>query len=370
MNLSLDEDRELLRKTLREFARARVRPNARPWDEAGEIPRAALDEGWALGFGVAGVPLRFGGAAEDKDATPSALTGAVALEELAWADLGYAQAVTAPLHAVVPIALYGHDGMRTEVLPVLCGEKLPAATGAWIEPHRTFDLFSLRARADAGSDGPALFGTKALVPGVRDAEFTVAYARARPAEGADAVQAFLVRGKVASGMVRGERDEVIGPRAVWHAPVVYQDCAAAPVGDRRGVDYARLAQRALVAQAAAALGVARAAAEYAADYAKQRVAFGRPIAQNQSIAFLIADAATDVEAARWMIWKAAWRIDRGEDALREAGLAFRFAADAAFRIADNGVQILGGHGVIRDHLAELFYRNARALGATPGWFVV
>ncbi|HVO30399.1 MAG TPA: acyl-CoA dehydrogenase family protein, partial [bacterium] len=88
------------------------------------------------------------------------------------------------------------------------------------------------------------------------------------------------------------------------------------------------------------------------------------------IAFMIADAFTDVEAARWMTLKAAWKIDRGEDALREAGLAFRFATDAAFKHADNGVQILGGHGVIRDHLSELFFRNARALAATPGTFLV
>jgi alkylation response protein AidB-like acyl-CoA dehydrogenase len=136
------------------------------------------------------------------------------------------------------------------------------------------------------------------------------------------------------------------------------------------VPYRRLAERALVASAAAAVGTARAAAEYAMEYAKERVTFGRPIAQNQSIAFMIADAYTAVDAARAMTWKAAWLIDRGDDALREAHLAFRFATDAAFRVADDGVQILGGHGVIRDHLAELYFRNARALAVTPGWFMV
>jgi alkylation response protein AidB-like acyl-CoA dehydrogenase len=163
---------------------------------------------------------------------------------------------------------------------------------------------------------------------------------------------------------------VIGLRAVGHCGISFEECSAVRIGEGRGSDYARLAQRALVAHASAAVGVARAAWEYAAEYAKERTTFGKPIAQYQSIAFMLAEAAMDTEAARWMTWKAATRIDSGADALREAGLAYRFATDACFKIADNGVQILGGHGVIRDHLAELFFRNARALGTTPGWFIV
>jgi acyl-CoA dehydrogenase len=368
VNLALDEDRELLRKTVRDFAKMRVRPRARDWDEAGDIPAAVLDEGWQLGLAAAGIPAKYGGASDDPNAKPSALTGAVMLEELAWADLGYAQRLLTPLHVLVPVAIDGSEAQRTELLPALCGEKRPLATAAWIEPHRTFDLFSIRSRADARIDGPALFGKKTLVPSGADAELTLVYARARPSHGPEAVEAHLVRG-AASGMTRGQRNEVMGPRAVAHCDLTFDECTAPPIGEH-GADYSRLAQRALVAHAAAAVGVARAAWEYAADYAKERIAFGKPIAQNQSIAFMIAEAAMDSEAARWMTWKAAWRIDRGEDALREAGLAFRFATDACFKIADNGVQILGGHGVIRDHLAELFFRNARALGATAGWFMV
>ncbi|HEY4221289.1 MAG TPA: acyl-CoA dehydrogenase family protein, partial [Myxococcota bacterium] len=112
------------------------------------------------------------------------------------------------------------------------------------------------------------------------------------------------------------------------------------------------------------------ACEYAVDYARDRRAFGRAIAQNQSIAFMLAEAAMDVEAGRWLTWKAAWQIDRGESALVEAARAQRFTADLAFKTADNCVQILGGHGVIRDHLAELFFRNSRTLARTPGWFMV
>jgi hypothetical protein len=122
------------------------------------------------------------------------------------------------------------------------------------------------------------------------------------------------------------------------------------------------------------VGLAQAATTYAVEYARDRRAFGRAIAQNQSIAFMLAEAAMDVEAARWLTWKAAWQIDRsresGESSLVEAARAFRFSTDLAFRVSDACVQILGGHGVIRDHLAELFFRSSRTLARTPGWFMV
>src|SRR5579863_3257970 len=109
MHLALDEERELLKKTVRDFAKSRVRPKSRDWDEAGAVAPAVIDEGWQLGLAAAGVPGKFGGAAEDANTKPSALTGAVILEELAWGDLGYAQRLLAPFHALVPVALFGSE---------------------------------------------------------------------------------------------------------------------------------------------------------------------------------------------------------------------------------------------------------------------
>lgn len=361
MHLALDEDSELLRTAIRDFTKDRVRPNSRAWDEAGAIPDAALDEAWALGVLHAGIPGAFGGAAEKNDATPSALTNAVALEELAWGDLSYALRWNAPAQVVLPIALHGSNDLKRELLPALLGEKLPAATGAWVEPSRTYDLASVTARATAAK----LQGRKSFVPAGGNAAHTLVYARTGEGTGWDDMGAVLLSGSLVAGLTREGADEAIGLRAAALQRLALENAEGRPLS----VDYRRLAARALTGSAAAAVGVSRAACEYAAEYAKERVAFGRPIAQYQSIAFMIADAATDVEAARWMTWKAAWRIDRGEDAIKEAGLAFRFATDAAFRIADHGVQILGGHGVIRDHLAELFFRNARTLAGTPGLFI-
>jgi alkylation response protein AidB-like acyl-CoA dehydrogenase len=121
-----------------------------------------------------------------------------------------------------------------------------------------------------------------------------------------------------------------------------------------------------VALAALAVGVARAAFEYARDYAKERKAFGVYIAQKQAIAFMLAEMAIEIDAARLLTWEAAWRIDRGEDATREACLAKRYAANMALMVTDNAVQVLGGHGYIRGHLVELFLRNGRGFGVLDG----
>ncbi len=353
MNLSLDDERKLVRDTVRAFAKERVRPRSRAWDEAAQVDDAALDEGWGLGLFA------------DGEEAPSALTNAIALEELAWADVGFAARLFAPAHLAVPLSLFGSAGEKRELESFIATENLPRATGAWIEPVRTFDLAGVRARIDASR----VSGEKALVPAGASAEKIVVYAGSGEASGFAGVHAFVVEAG-ASGVEKVVAEEVIGPRAAGGHRIRFEGAPALQLGGEKGVDYRQLASRALVASAAVATGVIRAAAEYAADYAKERVAFGRAIARNQSIAFMIADAFTDAEAARWMTWKAAWRIDQGGDALKEASLAFRFATDASFAHADNGVQILGGHGVIRDHLAELFFRNARALAGSAGAFIV
>lgn len=355
MQLALDDERQLLRDTLHDFAKDRIRHKCREWDEAGAIPDAALAEGWQLGLLAT---------------EPSALTNAIALEELSWGDLSYAIALSAPMHLAIPIALFGTAEEKAELLPKLAAEKPLASTAAWVEATRTWDLASPRTKAVKLGGDLVLSGVKAFVPCGATAARTVVYARSAPASGFEGVDAWLVDGKDAAGIRVDAREEAIGARGVTLSRLTLENAPAKKIGGERGVDYRRLAERALVGSAAAAVGVGRAACEYATAYAKERVTFGRPIAQYQSIAFKIADAATDVEAARWMTWKAATKIDRGEPALKEASLAFRFATDTAWRVADDGVQILGGHGVIRDHLAELFFRNARFLAPVPGALIV
>jgi alkylation response protein AidB-like acyl-CoA dehydrogenase len=131
-------------------------------------------------------------------------------------------------------------------------------------------------------------------------------------------------------------------------------------------DFKPLHNRSRVALASMAVGVARAAFEYARDYAKERRAFGQAIAQKQAIAFMLAEMAIEIDATRLLTWEAAWKIDRGEDATREACLAKNYAANMALKVTDNAVQVLGGHGYIRDHLVELWLRNGRGFAVFEG----
>jgi acyl-CoA dehydrogenase len=375
MHLKLDEERALLQETVRAFAREQVRPRARAWEEAQEIEAAVLDAAWELGFAALGAGPSYGGAADSDDAVPSALSNAIVLEELAGADLGFALSAFSPMHAVVPLLVSGNEGLKREVLPGILGAtRLPRATGAWVEPSRTFDLRSMSTRAEPSTQGPSVTGKKTLVPRGDDSEITVVIARTRASSEATAYEPIVFLGKNVSGLSRQKRADVIGPRATPLVDLSFDEANGRMLSDKSGFAHLRLEERALVGSAAAAVGVAQAATQYALEYARDRRAFGRAIAQNQSIAFMLAEAAMDTEAARWLTWKAAWSIDKakgtGASSLLEAARAHRFATDLAFRVADNCVQILGGHGVIRDHLAELFFRNSRTLSRTTGWFMV
>jgi len=146
--------------------------------------------------------------------------------------------------------------------------------------------------------------------------------------------------------------------------------AAARLGGAVGIDYKRLLDRMNVALAALAVGVARASFEYARDYAKQRVQFGKPIAQNQAIAFMLAEMSIDIDSARLMTWEAAVKLDTGQDATREAYLARQFANQMVLKACDHGVQILGGYGFIREYPAERWLRNGRGFPSFTGLAMV
>ena len=187
-----------------------------------------------------------------------------------------------------------------------------------------------------------------------------------------ATQAFLVR-KDSPGLRVVERERNLGLHALPSFRVELEGCAV-PAGQRlggeAGCDFGLLLGASRVALAALAVGVARAAYDYSLEYAKERTAFGEPIARRQVIAFMLAEMATEVESARLMAWEAAWRLDRGGDATREAALAKNFADDMALAVTDRAVQILGGHGYIRDHPVEMWLRNARGFAVLEGLAIV
>ncbi|HEX6738926.1 MAG TPA: acyl-CoA dehydrogenase family protein [Vicinamibacteria bacterium] len=350
-------------EAVRRFAARELRTAMRGSEEAGALPEGLTRSGWQLGLLPGSLPEEFGGFGER-----SALTGVLAAEELAWGDLAGALALLAPNLVAIPVLLCGNAEQRRQLLPSFAGEAYRPASAALMEPRLDFDPLAPETEAQRRPDGGfALRGRKCNVPYAAEAEWMLVYARL---EGE--VQAFLVE-RGTPGVVVGERERNMGLNALPFYSVAFEGClvpAARRLGGAGGADLGVLRPASQVAWAALAVGVARAAYEYALEYARTRQAFGEAIAQRQSIAFMLAEMATEVEAARLLVWEAAWKLDRGQDAAEAAYLARILADDTALLVADRAVQVLGGHGYIRDHPVELWLRNARGFAVLDGLAIV
>ena len=349
------DEQQLVRDTVASFAQEQIRPAAREADESGHIPERLVQQAWEIGLVQNAIPEAFGGYGDSR----SAITSALVCEELGWADLSIALHILAPRLATYPVIELGSDAQRREVLPTYAGAQFAAGSAAVMEPRFNFDLAELATTATRQNGHVILNGTKCYVPLAAEAQHTLVYAR-----GENGLSAFIVpRGT--PGLTVGEREQNMGLKALATYEIQLEQCRVPASAEIAG-DFTPLFNRSRVALAALAVGVARAAFEYARDYAKDRRAFGVAIGQKQAIAFMLADMAIEIDAARLLTWEAAWKIDRGEDATREACLARNYAATMVLKVTDNAVQVLGGHGYIRDHLVELFLRNGRGFAVFEG----
>jgi alkylation response protein AidB-like acyl-CoA dehydrogenase len=349
------EEQQLVRDTVASFAREQIRPAARDADESGHIPEALVQQAWELGLVQNAIPEAFGGYGDQR----SAITSALVCEELGWGDLSIALHVLAPRLATYPVIELGTDAQRREVLPAYTGASFAAGSAALMEPRFDFDVHDMATTATRQNGTVVLNGTKCYVPLAAEAQHTVVYAR-----GEQGIGAFIVpRGT--PGFTVGEREKNMGLKALATYEVQLADCRV-PASAQIAGDFTPLFNRSRIALAALAVGVARAAFEYARDYAKDRRAFGVAIGQKQAIAFMLAEMAIEIDATRLLVWEAAWKLDRGENATREACLARNYAANMVLKVTDNAVQVLGGHGYIRDHLVELFLRNGRGFAVFEG----
>ena len=362
INFQPSEEQELLRQTLAGFAREVVRPQAREADEKEVVPAPVVEKGWELGLVQDAIPEAFGGYGSPR----SAMGGTFILEELAYGSLGIALHLVAPRLFTIPLLVAGTDAQRAAWLPKFAGPSFVAGTAAFTEPRWGFDPSALETKAErAGSDW-VVTGEKCAVPLADRADAILVYATAP-----DGLAAFIVE-RGGQGVTVSEREKNMGLRAL-DAFTVKLDGVKVPAGNRlggEGTDLQPLVDAQRLASAALAVGVGRAAFDYARDYAKERTAFGVPIAQKQAIAFMLSNMAIEVDAIRLLAWEAAWRLDKGLPATRECYLAKQYAADAVLKIADNALQVLGGHGYIRDHLVELLLRDARCFAMLDGLAIV
>ena len=361
-DLELTEEQELIRDTVSSFAKEQIRPIARECDEKGSIPEELVRKGFDLGLIQSAIPEEHGGFGEQR----SAVTGCIVAEELACGDLSIALHLLAPRLVAYPLIDSGSDAQKSRYLPGF-GEKFRAAAAAIVEPRFDFDPACPETTAQKQDDGWVLAGEKCFVPMAADAEVLLVTANA-----GGRVAAFLVD-RDTNGVTVREREKNMGIKALATYEVVLENVKVpldAELGEGSGFDMQRMTNQARLAIAALAVGVSRGAYEFSVDYAKDRTAFGVPIAQKQAVAFMLADMAIEVDASRLLLWEAAHKIDAGEDATRECFLAKRYAAQACLKISDNAVQVLGGHGYIRDFPVEMWLRNARGFSSFEGMALV
>ncbi len=348
------DEQALAIETVRSFAEQEIRPVARECDEAKKLPSEVLARAHELGLVANALPEAFGGGGER-----SALTSALLAEELAFGDLAIALAILSPALLALPLLDFGSDAQKQAMLPSFAGTRFVPGALALVEPRFASDAFRPQAKATRAGSDYALSGTKCLVPWL---------------DGGDSVLVFADEGGTPQGFLvpRSAHGLVATPEAnmgIQALPTVELSLAGvrvpadAKLGGERGCDLAQVVARGRVALAACGVGVARAAYEVAREYAKEREAFGVKIAQKQAIAFKLADMAIEIDGARLLAWEAAFRLDAGQPALREATLAYTQVRRVALEVSDGAVQVFGGHGYIRDYLPELHLRNARGFSA-------
>ena len=357
------EEQQMLIDAVERFAAQQLREAAREADEAGDVPPKLIEMGWELGVLQASIPEAYGGFGDH-----SAVTGVLAAEAMAWGDLAATLAVMAPTSYVIPILLGGTEDQKTKLIPTVIEAEWKPYVAAFIEPSFDFSPGGMQTEAKATKAGYTLNGIKSFVPFADRAPAFLIFAMLD-----GELRSFVVPAD-AQGLVIGEREAWLGVRALPTYTLVLKDVnidLEALIGGKQGFDSERIVASSQVAVAAMAIGLSKAALDYAIPYAKEREVWGSPIAQKQSIAFMLAEMAIEIESNRLLVWEAAWKLDEGDpDAPRAAYLALSGAADTAMMVTDRAVQVLGGHGYIREHPVELWMRNGRGVPVMPGLAMV
>jgi hypothetical protein len=360
-DLTQSDEQKLISEATRDFAAKELRPAAADADTACQAPptllaRAATE----LGVTFVTVPDELGGAAAQR----SAVTNVLVAEALAHGDLGLAVAVLAPAAVSSALALWGDERQQATYLPSFVGDDVPVAALAILEPTPLFDPFALATTARRKGNGYQLDGLKSLVPGAAQAELFVVAAQL---EGRPTL--FLLESDTPGLSI--ESEPAMGLRAAATGRVLLDQVSVAGTA-RLGTaeDYADCVRLSRIGWSALAVGTAQAVLDYVIPYVNERTAFGEPVSHRQSVAFMVADIGIELEGMRLATYRAASRAEQGKSYARETALARRLAAEYGMQIGSNGVQLLGGHGFVKEHPVERWYRDLRAVGLMEGAVLV
>ncbi|KQW53808.1 butyryl-CoA dehydrogenase [Nocardioides sp. Root1257] len=361
-DLTPSEDEQMLVDVVTELAAEVLRPAAAEADETCVAPEVVLKAGLEVGLPILGLPEELGGITEER----SAVAGALVAEALAHGDLGLAVASLAPGSVATALGLWGSEAQQQTYLPAFTSDDVPAAAIALTEPTVLFDVLAPATTAVRTDDGFVLNGLKSAVPRGADAELFVVGASL---DGAPVL--FLVEAGAAGLQV--EADPAMGVRAAGLARL-HLDGVAVPedavLGTTDGTTYAECVRLSRLAWCALGVGVGQAVLDYVTPYVKEREAFGEPVAHRQSVAFMVANIAIELQAMRLLTWKAASRAAAGKDIARDVALARQLCADKGMQIGLDGVQLLGGHGFVKEHPVERWYRDLRSIGVMEGTVLI
>jgi acyl-CoA dehydrogenase len=362
VDFSLTEEQEALRHLAHDFAEKEIRPVAWEYDRDATWPRAIIEKAWEVGLMNAHIPAEYGGAGA------SSMDGVLIEEELGWGCSGIGTTISCNGLASAPVLLGGSEAVKKTYLGMLT-EAPKLASFCLTEPDAGSDVSGMRTRAVRHGDTYVINGSKIFITNGGYADWYTVYAKTDPDAGHNGISAFVVP-RDAGVVVDGHEDKM-GQRASNTATITFNDVEV-PAGNLLGEENHgfRLAMMTLdrtrPGVAAMAVGIARAAFEFATEYSKERVQFGVPIAMHQAIQFLIADMATKVHVARLATWNSAVLLDQGKRNTIESSHAKRFAADSAMEVTTDAVQVYGGYGFIKDYPVEKLMRDAKIMQLYEG----
>jgi len=358
ISFALSDEQKALRDLARDFAAKEIRPREAACDEAMQHPADVIAKAHDLGLMNLHVPEEYGGPGL------GCFDGLLVGEELYWGCSGIGTSISANGLGAGPVIIAGSDEQKAEWLPPLLEQPILCSFGL-SEPGAGSDVASMKTTAVRDGDGYVINGSKTFITNAGYAAWTVVFAKTDPKGGAKGMSAFIVPMDTPGVTIEKHLDKM-GQRATDTSAFALQDVRL-PAANRLGEegDGFKIAMATLdftrPGTAVGAVGVAQAAYEHSVDYAKQRVTFDLPIAMHQGVNFMIADMATEIEAARLLCWQAGWMLDQGygRKATLYSSFAKRFAADTAMKVATDAVQVFGGYGYIKEYPVEKLMRDAK-----------
>jgi alkylation response protein AidB-like acyl-CoA dehydrogenase len=361
-DITPDDEQQMFQEAVRDFAAAKVRPAAQKADADCSTPPDLLTEINELGINMLGVPEELGGVVSEQAAVGTTLIA----EALAHGDLGVAYAALAPGAVATAIGHWGTAEQEATYLPAFTGEDIPAAALAILEPRPLFDPLKLETKARRDGGDWVLDGVKSLVARASECELFIVAAETENGP------ALFVIESGAKGL-SFEPEPAMGLRPAATGRLLLEQVrlrAGALMADGKPDAYVECVQRARIAWCALVVGTSQAVLDYVIPYVNERTAFGEPISNRQAVAFAVADIGIETDGMRLATYRAASRADQGTEFGHEAALARRLCAAKGMQIGSDGVQLLGGHGFVKEHPVERWYRDLRAAGVMEGALLV